>query len=95
MYRYLLMNLVFMVVIGLVVLRLRVKLQAKAVAKTLIVLLVLTAIFDTIMISLELFSYNELYILGLSLGKAPVEDFMYPVLAAVLIPALWEFNKRT
>ena len=53
------------------------------------VLLVLTAIFDNVMIWAELVGYGEEQRLGLQLGLVPVEDFFYPVFAALVIPALW------
>lgn len=55
-------------------------------------LLVLTVIFDNILIALGMYSYAPDKILGVHVGMAPLEDFMYAVLAAIVIPAVW---KRT
>jgi len=52
-------------------------------------LLVLTAVFDNVMIGVGLFSYAEERISGLRIGAAPLEDFAYPVAAVLLLPALW------
>lgn len=52
-------------------------------------LLVLTAIFDNVMIAVGLFSYAEPVISGLRLGRAPIEDFAYPIAAVILLPSLW------
>lgn len=52
-------------------------------------LLVLTGVFDNAMIAVGLFGYAPEALTGLSVGTAPVEDFAYPVAAAVLVPALW------
>jgi len=65
-----------------------------ATAVTLVVLVVLTAVFDSIMIGLELFSYAPEHISGLVIGLAPVEDFAYPVAIAVALPALWALLTR-
>lgn len=54
-----------------------------------VVVLVLTAVFDNIMIAAGLFSYAPDLISGLSVGLAPLEDFAYPVAAVLLLPALW------
>lgn len=54
-----------------------------------VVVLVLTAVFDNIMIAAGLFSYAPGLISGLSVGLAPLEDFAYPVAAVLLLPALW------
>lgn len=51
--------------------------------------LVLTAVFDNIMIGVGLVAYDADLISGLFVGLAPVEDFAYPVAAALLLPALW------
>ena len=58
------------------------------------VLLVLTAIFDNVMIWTALVGYGEEQRLGLQLGLVPVEDFFYPVFAALVIPALWTGRGR-
>lgn len=54
------------------------------------VLLLLTAVFDNLMITAGLFGYNPDRISGAFLGLAPLEDFAYPLAAALLLPALWE-----
>lgn len=59
------------------------------IAVTLVVVLVMTAIFDNIMIAVGLFGYNPDAISGAFLGLAPLEDFAYAIAAAVLLPGLW------
>lgn len=63
--------------------------HATAVVLTVVVLLALTAVFDSIMIGAGLFGYEESLILGVRIGLAPLEDFAYPVAVAVVLPALW------
>ncbi|SFR79239.1 lycopene cyclase domain-containing protein [Agromyces sp. CF514] len=53
------------------------------------VLLVLTAVFDSIMISAGLFGYADGTRLGPTVGLAPVEDFAYPLAAVLLVPAVF------
>jgi lycopene cyclase domain-containing protein len=60
-----------------------------AVGAAAVVLLVLTAIFDNVMIAAGLFSYNPDTITGLFLRLAPLEDFAYPTAAVLMLPALW------
>jgi lycopene cyclase domain-containing protein len=55
----------------------------------LIVVLLMTAVFDNIMIAIGLFGYNPDAISGAFLGLAPLEDFAYAVAAVVLLPGLW------
>ncbi|WP_044496113.1 lycopene cyclase domain-containing protein [Nesterenkonia massiliensis] len=59
-----------------------------------VLLLILTAIFDNLMIAVGLFSYAEEQISGIRLGLAPLEDFSYPLAAIILLPALWILLSR-
>lgn len=65
-----------------------------AAAVELVVVLALTAVFDNMMIAAGLFTYDPDRILGLKLGLAPVEDFGYPLAAAILLPSLWALCGR-
>ncbi|MCL3859724.1 lycopene cyclase domain-containing protein [Actinotalea sp. K2] len=60
-----------------------------AVGLSLLVLLVMTAVFDNLMISAGLVAYDDAQRVGLSIGVAPIEDFAYSVAAALLLPAVW------
>jgi len=53
------------------------------------VLLVLTAVFDSIIIGAGIVAYDTEKILGLYVGLAPVEDFFYAILAILIVPTLW------
>ncbi|HWS49988.1 MAG TPA: lycopene cyclase domain-containing protein [Microbacterium sp.] len=52
-------------------------------------LLLLTAVFDNVMIGAELFHYAPSQLLGLRVGLAPIEDFAYPLAAVLLLPSVW------
>ncbi len=56
---------------------------------TLLVLLVVTAVFDNVMIGVGLVGYDRARISGAFIGIAPLEDFAYAVAAALLLPSLW------
>jgi lycopene cyclase domain-containing protein len=91
---YLLLDAVFLVAAGAVATlalrqrRLdRTRLAAAGIA--LAVLLVLTAVFDTVMIAVGLVAYDPALLMGFRVGLAPLEDFAYPVAAAILLPAVW------
>ncbi|CAN5259976.1 hypothetical protein BH09ACT5_BH09ACT5_14400 [soil metagenome] len=60
-----------------------------AVGVALAVLLVMTAVFDNLMISVGLVAYNESLISGAFIGVAPLEDFAYTIAAAIGLPSLW------
>ena len=59
------------------------------------VLLVLTAVFDNIMIAAGLFTYPPEHLSGLRIGLAPLEDFSYPLCAAFLVPAVFTLLSRS
>ena len=63
--------------------------RAAAIGIALAVLLVLTAVFDTVMIAVGLVAYDPALLLGFRVGLAPLEDFAYPVAAAILLPSAW------
>lgn len=58
------------------------------------VVAVLTAVFDTIMIAVGLFTYAQQHLIGWRIGLAPIEDFSYVLVVALLLPALWAFLRR-
>ena len=60
-----------------------------ALGITAVVLLILTAVFDNVMIAAGLFGYNPERISGAFIGSAPLEDFAYTLAAVMLLPALW------
>jgi lycopene cyclase domain-containing protein len=55
---------------------------------TLLALLVLTVVFDNLMIAVDLFRYQDDQVSGVAVGLAPVEDLAWPVAAALGLPAL-------
>ena len=61
---------------------------------TLLVLLVLTVVFDSVMIWADLFRYDDSQLTGIRLWLAPVEDLAWPLASVLLMPALWELLRR-
>lgn len=86
---YLLVNLIFIVlVIG--VLRVRLVRPSRAVWLSLVALLVLTAIFDSLIVGFGIVGYDVDKILGVYIGKAPIEDFFYAVMALLIVVTVWK-----
>lgn len=85
---YLILNVLVLIVVCLA-LRIRPSCPGRAWVATLVSILLLTLAFDNLLIYLDMFTYASDKILGLHIWLAPVEDFMYAVLAAILIPAVW------
>jgi lycopene cyclase domain-containing protein len=59
------------------------------IALVAVALLVLTAIFDSLMIAADLFRFDESQLLGVHVILAPLEDFAWPLASALALPALW------
>lgn len=55
---------------------------------------ILTVIFDNIMIAVGLFHYGDGLTSGITLGLAPIEDLLYAVVAAFLVPSVWALSSR-
>jgi len=53
-------------------------------------LIVLTVIFDNVMMAAGFFDYGAEHISGVRLGLIPVEDLLYPVAGALLLSGVWE-----
>lgn len=62
----------------------------KAALITLIILIASTAFFDSLIIAAGLVGYNTELTLNLHIGKAPIEDFAYCLVAAFFAPYFWE-----
>jgi lycopene cyclase domain-containing protein len=93
---YLLLDLAFLVVpAALAVAALAVSHGARrrtavvATGVALAVVLVLTAVFDNVILALGIVAYDDSLLSGVRLGLAPLEDFAYAVAAGVGLPALW------
>ena len=56
---------------------------------TIVALLVMTAVFDSLMIGADLFRFDESLLVGWRIGLAPVEDLAWPLAAGLLLPSLW------
>lgn len=91
-FTYLILNSIFLAAI-LIGFRKYLSKPSKTWWLTLAALLILTAIFDNLMIAAGIFSYEPSKILGLYVGLAPIEDFMYAIMAAIIIPILWRYHQ--
>lgn len=91
---YALLNLVFLVPAALLAVVATVRASdrrrfLRALGLTLAAVLILTAVFDNVMIGIGLVAYDPVHLSGIFVGIAPIEDFSYAVFAAVVLPSLW------
>ena len=85
----LVLNVVVLSVLGAVTFPVLRRMHGVPLLMTVVSLCVLTAFFDTAMIAADLYVYAPDKILGVYVWRAPLEDFAYPIAAAVGIPVLW------
>lgn len=57
---------------------------------TIAALVVLTVVFDSLMIGMDLFRYDDEQLVGWFIGLAPIEDLAWPIAAGLLLPSLGE-----
>ena len=57
-------------------------------------LVVLTAVFDSVIVATGIVAYDDDQRLGWAIGLAPVEDFLYPLAGVMLLPAVWTLALR-
>ncbi|MCH8560023.1 lycopene cyclase domain-containing protein [Nesterenkonia sp. DZ6] len=91
---YLWLSLAFMVPAVLAAVLLRRTIHWGAAALTTALLLGLTAVFDNVIIGLDIVRYGHEHLMGLYLGLAPLEDFSYSLAAVLLLPAAWHLLRR-
>lgn len=80
---------VFLTAIIVTLIALRARLCKKAILLTLVVLVICTAVFDSLIIAAGIVQYNEALIVGIRIGHAPIEDFFYSIVAVLLVPVVW------
>lgn len=89
---YWLLNLPFLAVVAVVALAAVLARRAprwRAVGLAAVVLLIMTAVFDNVLVATGIVGYDATRISGVLVGVAPIEDFAYAVAAVVLLPSLW------
>ncbi|MFE5671393.1 lycopene cyclase domain-containing protein [Agromyces sp. NPDC056523] len=59
-----------------------------------VVLVVLTAVFDSLIVATGIVAYDDAHRLGLAIGLAPIEDFLYPLAGVLLLPGLFDRAAR-
>ena len=87
---YIVLNMLFLAsALGLLAWR-RLLAFSRPVCLTLVVLLVMTIVFDSLIIYFGVVAYDLNKILGVRVGLAPIEDLLYSLLAGLAVPAIWK-----
>lgn len=91
---YLILNIIFSLIVVLTLRLSKILMWNRVAAITLIVVLLCTAVFDSLIIHYSIVSYNQELILGITVAKAPIEDFFYPVIAVIFTVSIWNLFDR-
>lgn len=86
---YALLNLFFIIPVLVLMFASRWLIHWGTLCYTLVALLLTTAIFDNFIIGSGVVAYDESRLLGAFIGFAPIEDFAYTLVGAILIPLTW------
>jgi len=85
---YFVMNVFFLVPLFAVGLLMRKQLPWRAIIWATGALLLITAVFDNLIIGTGIVAYDEELISGIKIGLAPIEDFSYSLAGPILIAIL-------
>ena len=86
---YALLNLIFIVPVLVFLYAYRWLAHWSTLCYTLVALLLMTAVFDNFIVGSGIVAYDPDLLAGIYLGFAPIEDFAYTLVAAVLVPMTW------
>jgi lycopene cyclase domain-containing protein len=86
---YALLNLIFIAPVLVVLFVYRWLVHWGTICYTLVALFLMTAEFDTFIVGSGVVAYDPALLSGVFIGFAPIEDFAYTVVAALLIPLTW------
>ena len=85
---YLALNAIF-ISISLLALLLVPKNRWPAYLVGLVPMLLLTAIFDNLIVASGIVAYDPTKISGVMVGAVPIEDFAYTIAAVAIVPSVW------
>jgi len=90
---YLVLNTIFLGALAIWTCPVVKQLPWRAIGLATVALLVITAIFDNVIIGLGIVAYDETKISRIMIGLAPIEDFAYSLAAPILISLTMEYIK--
>lgn len=85
---YLTLNLLF-VAASLLALLLVPKNRWSAYLVGLVPMVIMTAVFDNLIVSAGIVAYDPTKITGIMIGAVPIEDFAYTIAAVAIVPSVW------
>lgn len=90
---YLVLNSIFLGALAILSIPVFKQLPWRAIFLATLALLVITAVFDNVIIGIGIVAYDPQLISGLKIGLAPIEDFAYSLAAPLLISLAMQYMK--
>lgn len=91
---YLLMGIGLVAISAAIAFVLRKHLDARVLLWSGLVLIVMTSVFDNLIIGAGIVAYDDTKITGVMIGLAPLEDFSYTIAGMLLLPAVWNLLRK-
>ncbi len=91
---YVILSLAVLAALALVCVPVLRGLPARPLALTALALVALTAVFDNVIVGLDIVAYDAAKISGVLVPIAPIEDFAYALGAVLLVPTAWTLLGR-
>lgn len=86
---YLALNVTFMLIAFVTLNLISRKSPWRTIGFTMFWMILVTLVFDNIIIGIEIVGYDKTKISGILLGLAPIEDFAYTVVAVLAVSIIW------
>ncbi len=84
------LNFIFLAIAGIATWIIKSKYRCFTTPIVMLPMIVLTAVFDNLIILSGIVDYDETKLLGVNILAVPIEDFAYTVVAVLLVPAIWK-----
>ena len=84
------LNFIFLALAGIATWIIKSKYSCFTTPIVLLPMLVLTAVFDNLIILSGIVDYDDTKLMGINILAVPIEDFAYTVVAVLLVPAIWK-----
>jgi lycopene cyclase domain-containing protein len=84
------LNFIFLTIAGIGTWFIKSKFRCFTTPIVLLPMLVLTAVFDNLIILSGIVAYDQTKLLGINILAVPIEDFAYTIVAVLLVPSIWK-----
>lgn len=88
--KYVVLNIVVLASLAIAIWVSKVRMPWRVAGLALAALLLLTLVFDNLIIGAGLVAYDPQFISGVKVWLAPIEDFAYTIAAIMVVALLWE-----